>query len=316
MLLGSPQREYRTWMFDSRRWRHYVPRPDDIVIATYPKCGTTWMQRIVGLLVFQTTEPKPITQISAWIDRRIGPPIEAVVAAIEAQTHRRFLKTHLPLDGLPFYDEVKYVHVARDGRDACMSFHNHGRNFSDFMMAALDKSGLDDETIARPYPRIPADVKAYFHRWMTQGEVSGHADGSPAMSYFEFERSWWAARDRSNVLMVHYNDLKADLVGEMRRIADFLGIWVDPALLPRLAEAASFETMKRDSDALLSSMASIFKDGGRGFFFQGVNDRWRDVVDPEDLALYEEKLLTKLSPACGRWVSGGRGAAGDPRLAA
>ena len=118
-LIGAPKREYRTWVIDSRRWQGYRPRVDDIIIATYPKCGTTWTQRIVSLLVFQSPEPKPIMQISAWIDRRFGPPIEDVLAQIEAQDHRRFLKSHLPLDGLPFYDRVKYIHVARDGRDAC-----------------------------------------------------------------------------------------------------------------------------------------------------------------------------------------------------
>ncbi len=107
LLINPAEREYRTWIFDSRRWRHYRPRHDDIIIATYPKCGTIWMQRIVSLLVFQTAEPKPIMQISAWIDRRFPQPIEAVVAQIEAQEHRRFLKSHLPLDGLPFYGEVK-----------------------------------------------------------------------------------------------------------------------------------------------------------------------------------------------------------------
>ena len=56
MQIQAPQREYRTWIFDSRRWQHYRPRPDDIVIVTYPKCGTTWMQRIVSLLVFQSPE--------------------------------------------------------------------------------------------------------------------------------------------------------------------------------------------------------------------------------------------------------------------
>ena len=112
-LIKAAEREYRTWILDSRRWQDYRPRPDDIIIATYPKCGTTWMQRIVSLLVFQTPEPKPVMHISSWIYRPFGEPLEAVVAQIEAQEHRRFLKSHLPLDGLPFYDEVKYIHVAR-----------------------------------------------------------------------------------------------------------------------------------------------------------------------------------------------------------
>ena len=225
MLAEQPKQEYRTWVFDSRRWQHYKPRAGDVVIATYPKCGTTWMQQIVSLLVFQTAEPKPIMQISAWIDRRLGPPIETIIAGIEAQQHRRFLKSHLPLDGLPLFDEVKYIHVARDGRDACHSFHNQVLGFTDQILAAFDKAGLEDERIGRPYPRALEDPSAHFHRWITEGVVPGHNDGLPSMSFFHFEQSWWDGRNRPNVLLVHYNDLKADLPGEMRRVSDFLGIF-------------------------------------------------------------------------------------------
>ena len=312
MLIQAPQREYRTWIFDSRRWQHYRPRPDDIVIATYPKCGTTWMQRIVSLLVFQSPEPKPITQISAWIDRRWPQPIEAVIAQIEAQEHRRFLKSHLPLDGLPFYDDIKYVHVARDGRDACMSFHNHGTGFTEQVLAALNKAGLADEAVGRPYPEIEANPGEFFHRWITRGEVPGHEDGSPSMSFFHFERSWWEARRRSNVLMVHYNDLQADLSGEMERISAFLGISVAPNLWPALVEAAGFEVMRRDGEALIPNLAPLFKNRSQTFFFKATNGRWRGVLAEADLALYEAKVRAMLSPDCARWVAGGREQAWDP----
>jgi aryl sulfotransferase len=75
--------------------------------------GTTWMQQIVNLLIFQSPEPRPLGELSPWLDNRIHLPIEVVLPKIEAQTHRRFLKSHLPLDALPIYDEVKYIHVAR-----------------------------------------------------------------------------------------------------------------------------------------------------------------------------------------------------------
>ena len=312
MLVQSPQREYRTWILDSRRWQHYRPRPDDIIIATYPKCGTTWMQRIVSLLVFQISDPKPIMQISAWIDRRFPQPIEAAVAQIDAQEHRRFLKSHLPLDGLPFYDDVKYIHVARDGRDTCMSFHHHGTGFTDQMLESLNKAGLADEAVGRPYPPIAVDPDQFFHQWITTGEVSGHKDGSPSMSFFQFEKSWWDARHHPNVLLVHYNDLKTDLSGEMRRIADFLNISATSDLWPKLVDAAGFDAMRRDGDTLMSNVASIFKHGSQGFFFKGTNERWRGVVAKEDLALYEAKAEAMFSPACARWIAHGRLQTGEP----
>jgi aryl sulfotransferase len=306
MTATPAQTEYRTWILDSRRWAHYRPRPDDVVIATYPKCGTTWMQRIVSLLIFQTPEPMVINRISAWIDRRFPRPIEALIERIEAQKHRRFLKTHLPFDGLPFFDDVKYIHVARDGRDACMSFHNHGLHFPRKMVSRLNDEGAKDETIGRPYPNIPAEAGQYFHQWVTRGEVPGHHDGSPTVSFFQFEKSWWKARDRPNVLLVHYNDLKADLSGEMKRVADFLGVSVGSDLWPQLVEAATFDAMQRDGDALLGYGDSSRKGRSRRFFFKGSNERWRDAVSREDLALYDAKVAELLPPACAQWVEHGR----------
>ena len=303
------QRVYRTWVIDSRRWAHYTPRPADIVIATYPKCGTTWMQRIVSLLVFQTPEPRPVMEISPWIDRRAREPIEAVMARIDAQDHRRFLKAHLPADGLPIFDEVKYLHVARDGRDACLSFHNHGAGLAPGVLEGLDRTGLEDETIGRPYPRIPADPAEYFHRWLAEDADPGYGHGSPAASFFHFERTWWDERHRPNVLLVHHNDLTADLAGEMRRVADFLGIPVAPQVWPGLVEAAGFAAMRRNGEVLRGSVAARFQGGGGRFFHKGTNGRWRGVFRDGDLALYDAKLGAELPPACARWVAHGRSGA-------
>jgi aryl sulfotransferase len=306
MLVQPAQRDYRTWIIDSRRWQHYRPRPTDIVIATYPKCGTTWMQRIVDVLVFQTPEPRPIMEISPWIDRRFPEPVEALAARIEVQNHRRFLKSHLPFDGLPIYEEIKYIHVARDGRDACLSFHNHVMGFTPQMLDGLDRTGLEDETIRRPYPRFAADPAQYFRRWLTEGAVAGHEEGLPMMSFFHFERTWWDERHRPNVLLVHYNDLKADLSGEMRRVADFLDISVPPDVWPELVEAAGFDVMRRDGQTLMGNVAAIFQGGSSRFFHKGTSVRWRGVFRVEDLVLYEAKLTAGLSPACAQWVTNGR----------
>ncbi len=95
--------------------------------------------------------------LSPWIDARF-PPIEAVVARIEAQSHRRFLKTHLPLDALPWHNENKYIYVGRDGRDVMMSWFNHWRSFTDEGIALLNSGDL----VGDPIPKCPDDVHEYF----------------------------------------------------------------------------------------------------------------------------------------------------------
>src|SRR5262245_51618204 len=107
-LARPPLKVGRSRIFDSARWADYVPRADDIIIGTYSKCGTTWMQHIVSMLVFKSAAPRALGEVSPWPDARfLGAP-ERVWAAANAQTHRRFFKTHLPLDLLPLYDGVKY----------------------------------------------------------------------------------------------------------------------------------------------------------------------------------------------------------------
>jgi aryl sulfotransferase len=89
MLNREPIRVVRNFTCDSRRWSGYKPREGDVIIATAPKVGTTWMQQIVKLLIFQSPEPQPLGELSPWIDCRFRQPIEEVLPRIEAQVHRR-----------------------------------------------------------------------------------------------------------------------------------------------------------------------------------------------------------------------------------
>ena len=151
-LLILPSRAVRSRVFDSARWDGYRPRADDIIIATYSKCGTTWMQRIVSMLLFQSAAPRPIWDLSPWPDMRLFGPIEAELAKAEAQTHRRFFKTHLPLDALPLYAGVKIIHVARDGRDAAMSLHNHLANLRPELVEVINAINRADPKFGDDYP--------------------------------------------------------------------------------------------------------------------------------------------------------------------
>jgi aryl sulfotransferase len=108
---------------DSARWNGFAFRDDDIVIATWAKSGTTWMQQIVSQLIFRGAEGISLDRVSPWLECTLYPP--ETVQALEAQTHRRFIKTHLPLDAIVFSPLAKYIYVARDGRDFAWSIHNH-----------------------------------------------------------------------------------------------------------------------------------------------------------------------------------------------
>ncbi len=314
MLSRAPVAHVKGYYCDSAQWDRFVPREGDIVIATAPKVGTTWTQQIVSLLVFQSAEPKPLHLISPWLDCRLRDNCDQMLALLEGQTHRRFIKSHLPLDGLPIHDEVRYIHVARDGRDACLSYFNHNKAYTPAVWDRLDDVAARDGALPRPAPRPPSDLRGFFHHWITPGGTASAeqmADG-----FFEIERSFWAERARANLLLVHYADLKADLDGEMRRIAAFLDIPVDERLWPSLVEAAGFTAMQNAGEALLPGMDGSFEGGHMTFLNKGINGRWQTELTDDDLALYRSRVEAELSPGLARWLEHGRHVAGDPDDAA
>ena len=312
MGVREPTKVIRSWTTDTRRWAAYKPRPGDIVVATPAKCGTTWTIQIANLLVEQSPKPQPIWALSPWLDVR-DYPIEELLANLENQSRRRVIKTHTPSDALPLHDEVRYIHVARDGRDAFMSWHNHVSSYTPAALAKMDAIGTADDAIARSYPRVPDDIRDFFRTWMTEGEGAHLADDMPAARYFDIERSFWRDRHRPNMLLVHYNDLKADLDGEMRRISAFLDIFVNETVWPSLVEAARFESMRAEGSTLMPRAGTTWDKGHETFFKAGTNARWRDVLTPSDIALYEDRVAREVSPALARWLTGGAGVAGDPR---
>lgn len=193
MLSRAPLRTVKDRVRDSKHWDRYKPRPGDVVVATMPKAGTTWTQRIVSLLIFQSATPVPIMQIHPWVDCRHQIPIDVMISMLEAQTHRRSMKSHLPFDALPIYDEVKYIHTARGGLDACFSFHNHFLNFTPQAIGGIQRIAEQDGHTGGPPPPPPEDPREFFLSWMKlqNDDVVPGAD-----AFFDIERSYWTERQR------------------------------------------------------------------------------------------------------------------------
>eukprot|EP00928_Gymnodinium_smaydae_P021141 TRINITY_DN1822_c0_g1_i5.p1 TRINITY_DN1822_c0_g1~~TRINITY_DN1822_c0_g1_i5.p1 ORF type:complete len:314 (-),score=79.42 TRINITY_DN1822_c0_g1_i5:185-1126(-) len=301
--------EYHSHHFNSKKWEVVKPRDDDIIIVTAYKSGTTWMQQVVSELIFQGKEkPGSNGDLSPWVDLRV-PPAEVIAPALEAQEHRRFLKTHLPADAFrPYFNpKAKYIYVGRDGRDAFMSLMNHYEKANDMWYGALNEApGLEGP----PIPKFEelGDVKVVFDRWIAQGwsTLKGETDGWPFWSLFKNVKTWWdLGQEHNNIMFVHFNDMKQDLEGEMRRIAKHLDIDVDEALLPEMVKACTFEEMHKNADKVAPANGVFWGDGGKAFIFKGTNQRWVGVLSDEQLAAYQAKVQQELPANCAEWLEKG-----------
>lgn len=288
-------------------------RDDDIIIATAYKCGTTWMQNIVLKLVFQGKAlPTNAADLCPWLDFRV-PPIEAILPLLEAVTHRRQLKTHLRLDALKFYEQLKYIYVARDGRDCYMSWVNHYRKSNDLMYQALNDT--PPERVGPEMPIFSEELhseKVLFDRWVSEGwpSMEGETDGYPVWSLFDHVNSWWKFRHLPNILFIHYNDLLNDLPKCVRNIAAHLDIPIQEEGFDEMVESLTFAAMKRECNdpakTLVPLAGTVFEGGGDAFINKGTNGRWKNVLSEEQLAKYDAKVKEKLSPEAAAWLEHGK----------
>ena len=301
VLLPQRTRTYQNHHLDSTRWDGFVHRPGDIVISTSYKAGTTWTQRIVSLLILGPgpLPPGGLNNVSPWIDARFMEPVEPMLERLEAQTHTRFVKSHLALDAIPYWEDARYICVGRDARDVFMSVFNHYSAYTPFMYQLL----ANGDPVGGPMPQCPEDARDMWAEWITTASFPWESDGSPWWSHHYHVESFWKHRDLPNILLVHYADMKADLEGEMRRIADFLQLEIAESAWPELVLGAQFDTMRQEAQS--SGMEMVFEGGANRFFFKGTNGRWRDVLTAEDLELYDA-AAAKLDPELRNWLENGR----------
>ncbi len=260
---------------------------------------------LCALLIFQKTDlEKPLTEYSPCIDTPMAPSAE-VLAQLQAQTHRRFIKTHTPLDGLPYFKQAKYICVGRDPRDLFLSLVDHTANLRSEVLESVRKYATGDW---RPPVNPPEDLLEWFCDWMSSScsDKPGHEFYTDVLYYV---RSFWQYRNLPNILMLHYNDLKTDLEGEMRRIADFLDIHIPEERWSALISAASFESMKGNAGQLAPQISDDVWVNHEKFFNKGKTGRWKNILDDNALNLYRQAMKSNLEPELANWLEKGRLAA-------
>ena len=288
-------RELQMYCMDSTYWNDFKFRDDDIIIATWGKSGTTWVQQIVAQFIFKgQTVGLPVGDMSMWVDFRL-PPLEVKKPLLEAQEHRRFLKTHLPVDALVFSPNAKYIYVGRDGRDSVWSTHNHHVNMLDWVYEALEELPDMGPVIQKP---TTDDMREYFHDWFNR-------EGYPFWPFWENVRAWWAVRDLPNVMMLHYQNLKNDMEGEMRKLGEFLECEVDESKWEEMVLHCTFDYMKHNAQESAPLQGSLWAGGAETFVNKGTNGRWRDTLTEEDVAMYETRADEELGADCAKWLATG-----------
>ncbi len=289
IAVEEPTQTHRDFISDSNRWQAISPREDDIVVTTPPKSGTTWTQGILALLL--SGDPNVDANVSVnspWVDM-IYRPVEDLLANIEAQANRRHLKSHSPLNCLPYWQDVRYITVYRHPIDVHFSFRSHENN----IQVDIEKTS------------VQGTERDSFHRFLDIDE--GHVTLKSIVDHYKASLERW---DRSNLLQLHYRDMQRDLTETFKRIAAHIAVQHPPHVMDTLVDAACFEKMRANADRFAPSAGQGFWKSDTRFFNNASSNKWEGVLTDDDLVAYDAKISQLLTPSDRHWLEWGDGPAG------
>ncbi len=280
-FLGRERAIVKDYLRDSTIWDCINPRPDDIVIASCYKSGTTLTQQIVNLMVNGHDDFEHLHDLSPWVEHT-GDAIDEKIEQIEQLRHRRFFKTHLPFEALPYHPTWKYICLVRDGRDVGMSLFNH-------VHALTPEAQL---TSPVNFHKPSSNFSEFWDEWIETGK--------PYWDFFEFVNSWWQVRHFPNVLLVHYADLIHHKSAEIEKFAYFINRRLDSEQKEMILYKSSLEYMKKESNKFEHRDFQKHR-----FIYKGTNGRWQNVLSDKQLKRYEDRLANRLDAGCTKWVKNG-----------
>lgn len=286
-------REYNGSITRAARWDAYRPRPGDIIISAPAKSGMTWTQAICAMLIFGRADidVEP-AKISPWFDSKFE-PLAQMLQKLDAQTHRRYLKTHTPLDGLPFFPEVHYLAVYRHPLDAFYS--------------AASLTMTTARGTVWPGVGMPRDIRSYMLNCIRTPSSDSAGEQLSVASIAHHLTGFRAHRDLPNIHLFHYADLTRDLAGSIKAMAAALEIPLGDAQAGEMAAAASFASMRARAQQFVPESDGSWKSAD-DFFRGGSSGGWQGVLSEDDLAEYRTALATALPDAdAAAWLENGGG---------
>lgn len=244
--------------------QRYRAAPGDVFVASYPKCGTTWLQYIVYLLEHGG---RPLAAGRRLED--VFPHLEEVgEERVRALPEPRLVKTHLGAERTPWNAQAKYLYIARNPFDCAVSFYHHTRGF------------------VRHYDFADGEWDTFFECFL-RGEVDFG-------DYFDHVLAWWPRRSLPNVLFLTYEQMRADSAAAVQQIAMFLGpraaeLVRDSQRLDTVVRASDFNSMRRDQGRWSSARPPDMP----GFVRKGVVGDWRNHFTLEQARRLAEKFAER-----------------------
>lgn len=279
--------------FDEETFRsvlNYKAKPGDLLLVTYPKCGTTWMKHIIKLIVRKGQESEDP------LDFFLGCPcLEMMGSEYIEKSKCKIMKTHLPYRAVPYSDDAKYIYVTRNVKDCVVSFYYLRK-----LMPIHDEELTFDE----------------FFQLFLEANL-GYED------YFDHLLEWYKHRNDRNVYFVTYEELKKDIRSQIIKIAKFIGeeyekcILEDPEILENIVKYSSFEHMRKSTDKSMEILLNdneIFENrdlpsglvetrrrykirnktrSGEAFVRKGIVGDWKSHFNEDQLRKLDEKIAEK-----------------------
>jgi hypothetical protein len=288
-VLAAATVTYRGDLTTPERWTTWVPRKGDILVCTPPKCGTTWTQTILAMLLHGGRDiPERISVLSPWVDSALG-DAEEVTSTLARQRGRRVVKSHTPADGFPVWDGVTVVAVYRHPLDIFFSLRKH----------ALNRKGATDHPTRRPLGIALASYLA------SELDVEDFDRDTLATVAQHFQATVLNGRIPGLVLL-HYADMVADRRNAVRRLAEGSGISADKNVIDEVANATGFEAMRAEAERFVPEGGKGFWNDEAAFFDSGGIHKWRGQLDDKDLKLYTARIAELIPDArARRWLEVG-----------
>ncbi|XP_062993336.1 sulfotransferase 1C1-like isoform X2 [Elgaria multicarinata webbii] len=253
---------------------NFQARPDDLVISTYPKAGTTWTQEIVDLVLnggdVEKAQRSPVHVRIPFLEICSPPPMPSGVDSLVNAPSPRVIKTHLPYQLVPksFWEKnCKMIYVARNAKDSLVSYFF-----------------FDQMNLTQP---DPGPWESYVKKFM-EGKVAWG-------SWYDHVRRYWDEKGNHRILYLFYEDMKEDLAREVRRVKDFLEVDLPEDAVQKIVHHTTFQVMKDNPMANYDTVPSVIFDKSKSTFMRkGEVGDWKNyftVAQREEFdADYQRKM--------------------------